>query len=259
MMRKRERFERTDVPVPSARRNLVGAIVAVASLVVTAVIVLLVWNHVSSSSSLGDVSLSDAVEQQAAASPAEGYVATEGTTCTLFLTADSLDEQGATLASARVLATNPSQGTAALVSLPVDLALTVDGGATTLSELFSSQGAAACVAPLASAAGVSFSGVVVSTDDVLEEAAALAGTSADDLVGSASELLSRIRTNLDAAGLLSLAESLSSVGVSNLAASDAPLVAETTTDEEGNVTETGRQVLDTTQLGVALGTIAPAA
>ena len=63
---------------------------------------------------------------------------------------------------------------------------------------------------------------------------------------------------MDATGLLSFAETLSSIGVANLAVSDAPLVAETTTDEAGNVSETGRQVIDRTQLGVAIGRFAAA-
>ncbi len=259
MARKRERFERTDVPSPSPRRNAIGAVVCVAALAVAALVVVLVWNHVSQDTNLGDVSLGDAIGQQAAAPDAgEGYVATEGVSCTLLLTADSLDEQGATLSAARILAVNEAQGTASLVSLPTDLALAVDGGQTTLAELFSSEGYAACVVPVASAAGVSFSNVILATSDVLEEAASLAGQGTADLVSSASGLLSRIRTNMDATGLLSLAESLSAIGVSNLSASDAPLVAETTTDEEGNAQETGRQVLDQTQLGLALGTLAPA-
>ena len=259
MARKRERFERTDVPSPSPRRNAIGAVVCVAALAVAALVVVLVWNHVSQDTNLGDVSLGDAIGQQTAAPGAgEGYVATEGVSCTLLLTADSLDEQGATLSAARILAVNEAQGTASLVSLPTDLALTVDGGQTTLAELFSSEGYAACVVPVASAAGVSFSNVVLATSDVLEEAASLAGQGTADLVSSASGLLSRIRTNMDATGLLSLAESLSAIGVSNLSASDAPLVAEMTTDEEGNAQETGRQVLDQTQLGLALGTLAPA-
>lgn len=259
MARKRERFERTDVPSPSPRRNAIGAVVCVAALAVAALVVVLVWNHVSQDTNLGDVSLGDAIGQQAAAPDAgEGYVATEGVSCTLLLTADSLDEQGATLSAARILAVNEAQGAASLVSLPTDLALTVDGGQTTLAELFSSEGYAACVVPVASAAGVSFSNVVLATSDVIEEAASLAGQGTADLVSSASGLLSRIRTNMDATGLLSLAESLSAIGVSNLSASDAPLVAETTADEEGNAQETGRQVLDQTQLGLALGTLAPA-
>ena len=49
------------------------------------------------------------------------------------------------------------------------------------------------------------------------------------------------------------------IGVANLATVDAPLVAETTTDEEGNTVETGRQVIDRVQLDLALGLLVPAA
>ena len=65
--------------------------------------------------------------------------------------------------------------------------------------------------------------------------------------------------DLDAQGLLSLAETLSGIGVANLATAEATLVAETTTDEAGNATETGYQVIDRAQLGVALGLLVPAA
>ena len=101
--------------------------------------------------------------------------------------------------------------------------------------------------------------MIVATEDVLDEAASLAGSSASELVRSASGLLSKMKTDLDAEGLLSLAETLSSIGVANLATVDAPLVAETTTDEEGNTVETGRQIIDRVQLDLALGLLVPAA
>ena len=259
MARKRERFERTDVPEPSPRRNLVGGIVAAAALVATAVIVMLAWNRASLESRMGDTSLAGALSSQAgAAGPAEGYVdAGNEIHSTLLLTSDSLDA-GGSLTDARILSVNATAGTATLVSLPTDLALTVDDQPTTLAELFSSEGYAACVVPLGSAAGIDFDNVILATGDVLEEAAQLAGSGTENLVRSASGFLSRIRTNMDAPGLLSFAEALSSIGVANLVPADAPLTAETTTDEAGTVTETGRQVLDQTQLGVTIGRFAAA-
>lgn len=261
MPRKRERFERTDVPRDNPYRNVIGVVVCVVALALTAAVVYAVWNHVRLESRLGDSALADSLDaQDATFVPDGGYVASEDEIeCLLLLTADSLDETGATLSSARILAVNHTQGTASLVNVPVDCGVTADDAATTLSELFSSQGYAACVAPIASAANVSLSHVVVATGDVLEEAASLAGSSPADLVRSASGLLSKMRTDMDATGLLSLAESLSAIGVSNLAVTDATLVPETTTDEAGNVVETGRQVLDRAQVGLALGTLVAAA
>ena len=236
MARKRERFERTDVPEPSRQRNVIGGIVAALALVATAAVVMFAWNRANLESRMGDNALGDAIASQASSSgPSEGYVdAGNEINSTLLLTSDSLDA-GGTLTDARILSVNATAGTA------------------TLGELFSSQGYAACVVPLGSASGISFENVILATGDVLEEASQLAGSDAGSLVRSASGFLSKIRTNMDAPGLLSFAETLSAIGVSNLTAVDAPLVAETATDEEGNVTETGRQVLDQTQLGVAVG------
>lgn len=263
MARQRERFERTDVPRGGAHTNLIGAVVCVVALGLAALAVAFAWRRASLESRLGDASLNDALSELAAydlPGPAEGYVETgDDVSCTLLLTSDSLDEKGATLTGARILAVDATKGTASLVNVPTDLALTVDDQQTTLAELFSSQGCAACVTPLGRAAGISFDQVILATDDVLSQVEQLAGSGTSNLVSQASSFLSKIRTNMDAGQLLSLAESLASIGTANLAVSDAPLVPETTTDEAGAVTETGRQILDTTQLGVAIGRFAPAA
>lgn len=262
MARKRERFERVDVPRGGPHRNLVGALVAVAALALAAVAVAFAWNRANLESNMGDTALGDAVgelSQYGTSEPADGYVETgDDVSCTLLLTADSLDAQGGTLSGARILAVDATTGGAALVTLPTDLALTVDGSPTTLSELFSSSGYAACVVPLGRAANVRFDHVVLATSDVLEQAEQLAGLGTADLLRSASGFLSQIRTDMDAPALLSFAESLASVGTANLSVSDAPLAAETATAEDGSTSETGRQVIDATQLGVALGLLAPA-
>ena len=54
------------------------------------------------------------------------------------------------------------------------------------------------------------------------------------------------------------AEALSAAGA-NLTSSEAILVPEAATDEEGNPVETGAQVIERTQLGVDLGLLVPAA
>lgn len=260
MARKRERFERIDVPRGGPHRNLIGAVVCVAVFAVAALVVYLVWNRVRLESRLGDANLGDALAaQDAEVVPDGGYVAsTDEFECVLLLTADGL-EDGATLSAAQILSVNRTQGTAVLANVPVEAKVTVDEEPTTLAELFSSSGYAACVAPLSSAANVSFDHVIVATGDVIEEAAGLAGLSPSELIRSASGLLSKLRTDLDAQGLLSLAETLSGIGVANLATAEATLVAETATDEAGNATETGYQVIDRAQLGVALGLLVPAA
>ena len=261
MPRKREMFERTDVPEPSPLRNVIGALVAVAAVAATIMVVVFTWNRANLESHLGDNALEEAVHdlsQYGVASPPAGRSGTgDAVHCTLLLTTSSIDAQGASLEDARILAINATKGSAVLVNLPVDLALTVDGSPTTLSELCVKEGYASCVVPLGRAAGLRFSnGVVVSTDDVLGSAAQLAGTDPGELLDSAEAFISRIRTDMDASGLLELAEHLSQVDMSSLASVDVPLVAESVTDEEGNVSTTDRQVVDEGELGVLIGLFA---
>lgn len=262
MARKRERFERIDVPREGPYRNLIGAVVCIVVIAAVAVIVSMTWNRANLESRMGDKGLGEAIStlaQYDAAAPSSGYVETEDELhLTLLLAADSLDAQGASLTGASILSVNATQGTASLVSIPVDLSVTVNDEAMTLAELFSSQGYSSCVVPLGVACGVRFDDVVLATGDVLEEAAEVAGSGTVNLVRSASGLLSKIRTNMDAPALLSFAESLSAVGVSNITVSEAPVSAETTTNEDGEKSETGRQVVDKGQLGVALGRFIPA-
>lgn len=260
MLRKRERFERSDVPRGSAHRNAIGAVVCVAALAAAVAVVLLVWNRVRLESRLGDSDLSGAIASQAAqtATDAAGYVAsTDDIETVLLLTADGLDPVGPSLVSARILALDRTQGTARLVSVPTGAKIDSETSAT-LAEVYAGQGYAECVTSLAAAAGVSFDHVVVATEDVLEQAASIAGTDAGALVRQASDLLSKIRTDLDAAGLLSLAEALSAAGAS-LESSEAILVPEAVTDEAGNPVETGAQLIEKTQLAVALGLLVPTA
>lgn len=261
MPRKREMFERTDVPEPSPLRNVIGAMVAVAAIAATVVAVVFAWNRANLESHLGDNALEEAVHDLAeygVASPPAGRSGTGDTVyCTLLLTTSSIDTPTASLEDARILAIDATKGSAVLVNLPVDLALTVDGNPTTLSELCAKEGYASCVVPLGRAAGLRFSnGVVVSADDILGSAAQLAGTDPDDLLSSAKTFVSRIRTDMEVGELLEFAEHLSQVDMSSLASVDVPLKAESVTDEEGNVSTTDRQVIDEGELGVLIGLFA---
>ena len=248
-MRKRERFERTDVPEGGPYRNVIGAVVCVVALAAAALIVHFVWERVTLESRLGDVGLSDSLSSQSASDVTEGtsYVASaDDHETVLLLTADDL-EAGA-LSAVRILDVNRTQGTAVLANVPVTTRVTSGETASSVADLFAASGGSACVAPLSQATGA-----------IVEEAAAIAGTGASDLVRSASDLLSKMRTDMDATDLLALAEALSSIGTANIAVSEAPVAPETVTDEAGNAVETGLQVVDRAQLCAALGLIVPAA
>lgn len=265
MFRQRERFERTDVPRESPYRNVIGAIVVVVVLAAAVGIFLAVWNRVNLEMNLEDSNLSDAVEAQDTTSAnADGYEeSTDEFEFTLLLTTDETDDTGSTLSSARILAVNTTQGTASLVDLPIAMAaVSSDGTHVTLASLFSPDDYSACVTAIAEATGIAMDHVVVSSGDVVSELPSLAEAGVSnifDLVSSASDLLGRIKTDMDVTTLVSLASTVSSVGVDNISSFEVPLVADTTTDDDGNVVETGMGAVDSVQLAITLGLLVPVA
>lgn len=255
MFRKRERFERSDVPRETPYSNVIGVVVCVVVFVALAVTVFAVWNRVNLESRLGARDLGKSVSAQSKVSVSDGYVATEDDLeCTLFLTVSSADsgEKGTELSDARILAVNKTQGTASLATVPVSAEVTSGDTVTTLADLCAQSGSDACVSPLSAACGVRFSHVVIATEDVLEKAASLVGSSKTQLFREASGLLSLMRTDMDPEELLSFAETISGVGVSNIQRFEATLV------DDASQAETGLQMVDKTTLQLALGTIVAA-
>ena len=261
MFRRRERFERTDVPRENPYRNVIGVVVCVVVFAALAVVVSAVWNRVSLESRLGDVDLSEAVDSQGSvAVAASGYAAsTDDRELTLLLVTDDVDAAGSALSSVRVLSVNHTRGAAGYINLPADVAVTFGETRVSLSSLFATDGYAACVRPLAAATGIAFDHVVVSSGDVVAEAASLAGSDSSALLRSASDFLKKIRTDMDATELLSLAGSIASVGVENITVFDAPLVTDVATDADGNLVGTGLQAVDAVQLAITLGLLVPGA
>lgn len=251
LFRKRERFERSDVPRPSQYSTVIGIVVIVIVFAACALTFFAVKNRVELESNLGDSDLEDAVSEQSSS-----LASADGVDCTLLLVASSLDDTGATLVSARILALNAATSQATLINLPLEAQVSSGESMLTVAECFSSNGCAGTVAPLADSCGVKVSNVIVSTSDVLDEVAAVSGSDAATLVSSASGLIGSMKTSLDTEGLLSLAHSLDSMGVANIAGLDVSLAAELAYDEEGNPYETGNQVVDSDTVVSAVSALA---
>lgn len=60
--------------------------------------------------------------------------------------------------------------------IPLDSKVSSDAGDTTLSTLFSSSGASACIVPFAAASNIQVSHVVVATNEVWDKVEALKGS-----------------------------------------------------------------------------------
>lgn len=257
MSRKRERFDRSDVPTPGRYTTLKGIIVSVLSIVLAVVVVWAVYTRVERETHLDDTTLSDALDGQSDTSTPDGYTATsDDVELVLLLVADSLEEgEGHTLSSATIMVVDTTTTTITAASIPLETLVTYDDSSWTLSSLYASYGFGECIEPLASAAGVWFDHVIVSTEDVLDGLVAATESSfaETDFVTAAWDTLALLTTDASSDELLTLSTTLATVGTSNISSVSASLSAETTTDDEGNVTETGYQVLDSTSLRADLG------
>ena len=254
MLHKRERFERSDVSKSMAGGTALA--VGVLIFLVVGVAIGFAWARSRSGidSSLSDAGLTSAVASQAAvAGPGDGYTASTDTfTNVLLLTVDDLDAESPTLTSAQLLSINVSAGTGTLVSLPLDTQLTTEAGNTTLAALFASSGASACIAPVAAATNTQLSHAIVATSEIWDKLASYKGSGVHAILGSDSELISSIKTDMDNDQLMDVAELVQSTGVANWTRADAPVSAGSLDDG------TATSVIDATQLDAQIGTLVAA-
>lgn len=260
-MPRRERFERSDVPRPSAARNVVAVVVVLLVFAGLYLLVTHLWARVQREGHLEDSGLADAVAAQSVADvAADGYQrSTDTFTTVLVLTAEGLDD-GSALRSAEVLVADETTSVAVRLSVPTGVSIAVGDQTYTLADLYAVQGASSCVAPLASASGLTFDHVIVTTaDDVWGPLSALAGVSAVELPTRGADLLDASLTDLSADGLANLASLVSALGVAGVAPTDAPTYPSGYWGEDGSWVDDGSGVtyLYASQILQAAGVLVP--
>lgn len=246
MLKKREKFERIDVPRDNnPYRNIIGGAVVVAVCIVVALVCSTLWNRVQLESHLGDHALHSALAQQKVSSDdVDGYTRSQDEfTSVLLLTTDQLRGDAPNLQSASLLVVDKTAGSGTLVKLPLNtVVMDAAGNTTTLAELFTKGGAEACVAPLAAASNIKITHVILATQDTWEQIANLSGSGAQALVNNSGKLLSTLYTDMKPSQLLELAETVQPIGIENLNRVD----IETSEDEAGTT-------LDQVSLGQSVG------
>ena len=283
LFRKRERFERTDVPNPGPYTNIIGGIVVAVVAVAVFVIVSNVADRVGKETRLDDNTLAKQVSSQSSMTVTdERYSISQDTfTKILILEVANADDvksgtqlQGASILAIREhivsqddesegsdeesedAAQNVSTITATLADVSTDVKVSSGSTSASLSELCSSQGAAACVLPLNSGANVKFSHVIVATDNVLTAIQGLAGSDSSKLLEDSLDLVLKIRTDMTAKELVALGDKIAQLGgVDAIVGFEAPTTAETAQQADGATYETGYQVIDKTGLCASLGTL----
>lgn len=272
LFRKRERFERTDVPVPGPYTNVIGGVVLAFVAVGIFLVVTNVSARVAKESRLGDITLSKQVSSQSSMTVTDSNysISQDAFTKVLFLMVSDLSslKKGTTLTSAQVLLIHEInhdaddehpeawvETRASLATIPLEAKVSSGDTAATLANFCASKGAAACVVPLNAAANIKFTHVVVSTEDMFAQLGTLAGADPTTLIDTREALLKKLYTDMDAKELVTIANKASLVSDEELNRVDAPLVAETAQADDGSTVETGYQVIDRTELCSSVGTL----
>ncbi len=272
LFRKRERFERTDVPVPGPYTNVIGGVVLALVAALVFIVVSRVSARVAKECRLGDTTLSKQVSSQSAMTVTDASYSISQDTFTkvLFLTVSDVSDlkKGTSLASAQVLLIHEIdrdaddehpeawvETRASLATIPLEAKVTSGDTSATLANFCASKGAAACVVPLNAAANIKFTHVVVSTEDMFAQLKSFEGADSETLIDTHEALLKKLYTDMSAAELVTIANKASLVSDENLNRVDAPLVAETAQAEDGSTVETGYQVIDRTGLCTSVGTL----
>jgi hypothetical protein len=243
----RERYQRPDDPRVSSRRHTVGAVIVLLVLVMGGIFGgLWLWGKANDDSKVGSHDLAQAATASATAvtAPSGTHLSTDAFSNLLVLTVDDASAKSPVLQGAYLLVLDTTASKGTLVSLPT-MSVETDSGAQTLTQLFSTEGPASCVVPLAEATSVSVSHVVemdVSSWDTLW-GMLKGGASASDLMSQATGLVSSMRTDMDATSLLSYMQEVRGVGRANLTEDDLA--------SSGGSTS----VVDATKLGIAVGTL----
>ena len=225
MFRKRERFERSDVPRQNPYTNVIGLAVVAIVAVLVGIVVVTIWDRVQLESHLGDHGLNKAVKNQSVSGNPDGTTQSDDDFLTYaVISTNSLKAGESTLQSVQLLVIDRTQGTGHIVSIPTDVYAEVDSNAKTLADIYKDDGQSAFVSALASVTNIKITHVIIATDDVWEKISALSGSGARSLVSNASSLLSSMVTDMKPSQLLELAEIVQPIGVSNLEHDEAPVV-----------------------------------
>lgn len=254
LFKKRERFDRTDVPTPSPRRNVAGVVVILAVFALLGLTVKVVWDRVQLEAHLSDSDLVDACDATSNYTAPTGYASsTDEFDRVLMLTVDTLDE-GSQLTQAQILVVNTTQNLGYLVNVPIDGKAIYNDEQMSLKDCYAQYGVVGAASGLSLGNCMGYSSMIVSTGVSVDQIAALAGTSDVDFVSSNKELLGQLKTSLDSDGLVALANEVAGIGVANFTPVDTPVFSEATvTDENGATVGAGYYPQDGYSLMVMVG------
>ena len=229
-------YERPDVPKDNPNRNKIAAVVIMLVAVGLFVLGSTLWRLANVHSALGSgeveralaaATVSDEAAQQLA--DAAGATRTgDDVECVLFAIVASKDSSE--LSGLCVASIDGTQGTARLIRLRTDALVAAGDASSSLAQLYADKG----LAGLASASSVPMDHAVIMTQEGWDTFLEVAAQGSSALKRSATKLMDGIvKSDLDAAGLLDVAQRALSMGVSADDITDAGVADDQTLDVVG--------------------------
>ena len=224
MPRKRERFERSDVPKDTPYRNLIGLIVLLIIGGLGYLAFKFLWGRVSIEARMGDTMIHDALDEQT------GHTALSGDFSyidnpiekILFLQVDDPDAEHPYLISAELLLMDPIDGSAHRFDVPTNLNMNIDGSSYTVGEYFDTYGPAASIPAIFSTYNITGNHVIMGTSTPWADIEGLDGENQLKIVDVAGPFVESMRTDLEPGEVIDHAALFKELGVSDLRVEDTP-------------------------------------
>ena len=240
-------IEKIEGKKPATRviRTIVGLVVLAALVAGCVYGFRALWNVANANSSAGDSTLSQAISTEKVSPVSDDSVSqsTHSFENYLVLVVDSVDAKPPKLDRVIVVVNDATLGSVREAELPVTLRVASGAGDIALSDLVSTSGVASSVSPVASALSIPFKHVVVVNSSTLDQFKVLVSSNPEDLVNSAANLLSGVKSDMSNADLLG---SLATIGK--------PTTLVSVGGDTGSLADgSDATTVDVTQLGLDMG------
>ena len=226
MARKRERFERSDVPKGGKYTPLIGLAVLAVIGIVGFFFVRSLWGHVQIESHMGDSVMIESLDDQPGVTGLSGAFSYSDNDIEkiVFLQVDDVEAERPQLVGAQLLLLDEAGGVAHLVNVPTNVLVTSEGSSYRLDEFFNSFGPVAAVPLLTESYNIYGDHVIMGTTSPWASIAALEGVSSFNVVNTDEAFVKSMRTDLTPSEVVEHAAVFNTLGVPGLAVEETPIV-----------------------------------
>lgn len=239
MPRKRERFERIDVPRDNPHRNLIALAILLAIAVVGYLLVATLWSRVEVEAHMGDPALAGALGEQPGPTALEGdfYYTDNDIEKILFLQVDDVDADRPQLVGAQLLLIDEAGAAAHLIDVPITVRVSADGSTYAFGEYFDSYGPEASIPLITASFNLYADHTIMGEESPWASIVGLAGANPFNVVDENPGFVESIRTDLDGSELVEHGALFQTLGVGALEVEECPVTGEEA-NEAGEVTQT---------------------